>query len=146
MEVLRTSLVKKLKDADRKGRFEIYAPHVAGLKEGTCVDVHSKIAVIDDQWLRVGSANFSNRSMGLDTECDVAYEAGGNRSHRAAIAGCRDSLIAEHLGVAADDWRATLEAQGSYHAAIRALRREERTLRALDHLPELSDAAMAVVS
>ena len=146
MEVLRTRLVKKLRQADTKGRFEIYAPHVAGLKEGTCVDVHSKIAVIDDQWLRVGSANFSNRSMGLDTECDVAYEAGGNRAHRAAIAGCRDSLIAEHLGVTADEWRAALEARGSYHAAIRALRREERTLRALDHLPELSDAAMAVVS
>ena len=38
--------------------------------------MHSKIAVVDDQWLRVGSANFSNRSMGLDTECDVAFEAG----------------------------------------------------------------------
>ena len=146
MEVLRTRLVKKLRDADRKGRFEIYAPHVAGLKEGTCVDVHSKIAVIDDQWLRVGSANFSNRSMGLDTECDVAFEAGGDRAHRAAIAEVRDALIAEHLGVPPDEWRATLEAKGSFHAAIRALRREERTLKPLDHLPELSDAAMAVVS
>ena len=146
MEVLRTRLVKKLRDADRKGRFEIYAPHVAGLKEGTCVDVHSKIAVIDDQWLRVGSANFSNRSMGLDTECDVAFEAGGDRAHRAAIAEVRDALIAEHLGVPPDEWRAALEAKGSFHAAIRALRREERTLKPLDHLPELSDAAMAVVS
>jgi uncharacterized membrane protein YdjX (TVP38/TMEM64 family) len=146
MEVLRTRLVKKLRDADRKGRFEIYAPHVAGLKEGTCVDVHSKIAVIDDQWLRVGSANFSNRSMGLDTECDIAFEAGGDRAHRAAIAEVRDALIAEHLGVPPDEWRAALEAKGSFHAAIRALRREERTLKPLDHLPELSDAAMAVVS
>lgn len=146
MEVLRTRLVRRLRDADTKGRFEIYAPHVAGLKEGTCVDVHSKVAVIDDQWLRVGSANFSNRSMGLDTECDLAYEAGGNGAHRAAIAGFRDSLIAEHLGVTAEEWRAALEAHGSYHAAIRALRREERTLKPLDHLPELSDAALAVVS
>jgi phosphatidylserine/phosphatidylglycerophosphate/cardiolipin synthase-like enzyme/uncharacterized membrane protein YdjX (TVP38/TMEM64 family) len=146
MEVLRTRLVKKLRDADTKGRFEIYAPHVAGLKEGTCVDVHSKVAIIDDQWLRIGSANFSNRSMGLDTECDVAYEAGGNRAHRTAITDFRDRLIAEHLGVSAQQWHAALEAEGSYHAAIRALRREERTLKPLDHLPELSDAAMAVVS
>ena len=44
-----------------------------------------------------------------------------------------------------DEWRTALEAKGSFHAAIRALRRE-RTLKPLDHLPELSDAAMAVVS
>jgi phosphatidylserine/phosphatidylglycerophosphate/cardiolipin synthase-like enzyme/uncharacterized membrane protein YdjX (TVP38/TMEM64 family) len=146
MEVLRTRLVKRLRAADTKGRFEIYAPHVAGLKEGTCVDVHSKVAVVDDQWLRIGSANFSNRSMGLDSECDVTYEAGGNRAHRGAIAEFRDRLIVEHLGVPAEKWRATLEAEGSYHAAIRALRNEERTLKPLDHLPELSDAATAVVA
>lgn len=146
MEVLRTRMVRRLRDADTKGCFEIYAPHVAGLKEGTCVDVHSKVAVIDDRWLRVGSANISNRSMGLDTECDVAYEAGGNGAHRAAIAGFRDQLISEHLGVPAQQWRAALEAHGSCHAAIRALRREERTLKPLEHLAELSEAAMAVVS
>lgn len=146
MEVLRTRLVKKLRQADKKGRFEIYAPHVAGLKEGTCVDVHSKVAVIDDQWLRIGSANFSNRSMGLDSECDVAFEAGGDRAQQAAIAEFRNALVCEHLGVSLDEWRSALAAHGSWHAAIRALRCEERTLKPLDHLPELSESAMAVVS
>ena len=146
MEVLRTRLVKKLRAVDRKKRFEIYAPHVKGLKEGTCVDVHSKVCTIDDQWMRIGSANFANRSMGLDTECDVAFEAGGNRAHQAAIADFRDGLISEHLGVPLEQWRETLQASGSYHAAIGALRNEERTLKPLDHLPELSEAAMAVVS
>ena len=31
--------------------------------------------IIDDEYLRIGSANFSNRSMGLDTECDVAHRS-----------------------------------------------------------------------
>ena len=146
MEVLRTRLVKKLREADRMKRFEIYAPHIEGLKEGTCVDVHSKVCAVDDQWMRVGSANLANRSMGLDTECDVAFEAGGNRAHQAAIAYFRDGLIGEHLGVSVDQWREALQAHGSFHAAIRSLRKDKRTLKPLDHLPELSDAAMAVVS
>jgi phosphatidylserine/phosphatidylglycerophosphate/cardiolipin synthase-like enzyme/uncharacterized membrane protein YdjX (TVP38/TMEM64 family) len=146
METLRTRLVKKLREADAKGRFEIYTPHVAGLKEGTCVDVHSKVTVIDDRWLRIGSANFSNRSMGLDTECDIAFEPGGNRAQRIAVADFRDALICEHLGVPLERWREALEAHGSFHAAIRALRDEARTLKPLEDLPEVSDAAMAVIS
>ncbi|MGQ0652511.1 MAG: VTT domain-containing protein [Betaproteobacteria bacterium] len=146
METLRTRLVKKLREADGKGRFEVYYPHIAGLAEGTCIDVHSTVTVIDEQWLRIGSANFSNRSMGLDTECDLAFEASGDRAQQAAIADFRDGLIAEHLGVSVDEWRATRQARASYHAAIRALRREERTLRPLDQLPEASDAVMAVAS
>jgi phosphatidylserine/phosphatidylglycerophosphate/cardiolipin synthase-like enzyme/uncharacterized membrane protein YdjX (TVP38/TMEM64 family) len=146
MEALRTRLVKRLREADSKGRFEIYYPHVSGLKEGTCVDVHSKVTVIDDQWLRVGSANFSNRSMGLDSECDVAFEAGADRARRAAVEDFRDGLISEHLGVRVAQWRAALKEQRSCHAAIRALHSEARTLKPLERLPEASDAAMALIS
>src|SRR5262245_58932634 len=34
--------------------------------------IHSKVMVVDDRFLRVGSANMNNRSMGADTECDLA--------------------------------------------------------------------------
>ena len=37
-------------------------------------NVHAKIMVIDDRLLRVGSSNLNNRSMGFDTECDLAVE------------------------------------------------------------------------
>jgi uncharacterized membrane protein YdjX (TVP38/TMEM64 family) len=104
------------------------------------------VAVVDQQWLRIGSANFANRSMGLDSECDLTFEAGGNRAHQIAIVDFRDGLISEHLGVPVDKWRATLKELGSLHGAIRALRADERTLRPLDHLPELSEPAMTVVS
>ena len=57
MHVLRTELVRRLHAADTRGRFRIYYPHVPGLAQGTCVDVHSKMMVVDDQWLRIGSAN-----------------------------------------------------------------------------------------
>ena len=42
----------------------------------------------DDRILRVGSANLNNRSMGADTECDLAFEA-TSEAHRKYIAGLR---------------------------------------------------------
>jgi phosphatidylserine/phosphatidylglycerophosphate/cardiolipin synthase-like enzyme len=32
---------------------------------------------VDDDLVRVGSSNLTNRSMGLDAECDLAVEAEG---------------------------------------------------------------------
>ena len=45
-------------------------------KESTDTMMHSKVMIIDDRFLRIGSANLNNRSMGTDTECDLAIEAG----------------------------------------------------------------------
>ncbi|HEY3347463.1 MAG TPA: phospholipase D-like domain-containing protein, partial [Nitrospirota bacterium] len=39
------------------------------------VYVHSKVMVVDDRFLTVGSANLTNRSMSLDTEINVSWEA-----------------------------------------------------------------------
>ncbi len=100
MHVLRTRLLNELKKADRFGRFRVYYPHIPGLAEGCCLDVHSKMMVVDDRQLRIGSANLCNRSMGMDTECDVLIEARGEAHVAEVIRDFRDRLIAEHLGVA----------------------------------------------
>ncbi|RAI40902.1 VTT domain-containing protein [Rhodoplanes roseus] len=60
--------------------------------------VHSKVMVVDDRLLRVGSANLNNRSMGADAECDVALEA-ATEAERRAVARIRNRLIADHCGV-----------------------------------------------
>src|SRR3954469_23830226 len=57
MHVLRTRLIDRLRKADKHGRFVVYYPHVPGLQEGCCVDVHSKVMIADDRVLRVGSSN-----------------------------------------------------------------------------------------
>src|SRR3954470_6103312 len=100
MHVLRTRLIQRLKTADRHGRFHVYYPHIPGLTDMCCLDVHSKMMVVDDRQLRVGSANLCKRSMGMDTECDVLIESRGEAEVAAVIRGLRDRLIAEHLGVA----------------------------------------------
>ena len=61
------------------------------------VQIHSKVMIVDDRYLRVGSANLNNRSMELDTECDLVIE--GQTPHiRNRIAVIRDDLIREHTG------------------------------------------------
>jgi len=146
MHVLRTRLIKMLREADHNHRFEVYYPHVEGLKEGTCVDVHSKVMVVDDEWLRIGSSNISNRSMGMDTECDVVVEAAGDEEDRRAIRTFRDSAIAEHAGVEAADVTRSIAESGGMIAAMAQLGTPARKLMPLGELPDYPDAVIDAIS
>jgi phosphatidylserine/phosphatidylglycerophosphate/cardiolipin synthase-like enzyme len=125
MDTARDRLHEALRRRDVNGRFHLYHPVTTA---GAPIYVHAKIAIFDDHVLRVGSANLNNRSMRLDTEADVTVAADGP-AQAAAIAGLRDRLIAEHLGVAAETVAAEHAARGSLIAAIEALRGESRSLR-----------------
>ena len=99
--------------------------------------------VVDDQWLRIGSANLSNRSMGMDTECDVTLESGDDKAHRAAVRRFRDCLIAEHMALEPEDVTRAIEASSSVAAAVEKLRTNERGLTRLE-APEPTEAEIAV--
>ncbi|MGI9047347.1 MAG: phospholipase D-like domain-containing protein [Burkholderiales bacterium] len=144
MGVLRNKMIERMRAADSEGRFQVYFPHMPGLAAETCIDVHSKMMAVDDEYLRIGSANLANRSMGLDTECDVALEARGGDRVMKVIRHFRDSLIAEHLGVEVDAFAREREARGSLQHAIAALHSDARTLEPLVILEHYSDAAISV--
>ncbi len=146
MHVLRVRLIHELRSADPGGRFEVYYPHAEGLPEGQCVDVHSKLMAVDDEWLRIGSSNLSNRSMGLDAECDLLIEARGRRDVREAIRSFRNGLLAEHLGVEPARVARAIEDRGSLNGAIRALQSPERTLKVLNDLKQWPDALVDAVA
>jgi len=146
MHVLRTRLIQRLQKADRHGRFRVYYPHVPGLPEGNCVDVHSKLLIIDDALLRIGSSNLCNRSMALDTECDLVVEARGQARIAQAIGDFRDKLLAEHLDTQPERVREEIQRAGSVHGAIAAFREQTRTLRQFDELPEWPDTVLSVAS
>src|SRR5690606_6001140 len=112
--------------------FRIYVPRTA---KGQPIYVHAKVMIVDGRTLRIGSANMNNRSMGLDTECDVTI-AGTNEIER-TITAIRDDLIAEHLGVPADRVSTQIAKQGSLIAAIEHLRRRGRSLKTYK-VPELA--------
>src|SRR5258708_5017066 len=121
MSTLPPKLVRELRAADKNGRFHCYYPDVTGLCEGTCLDIHSKVMIVDDEWCRVGSSNLSNRSMGMDTECDITLEAQGDRKVAAAIRLFRDLLIGEHSGTTPAKVAKAHEAAGSMSATIESL-------------------------
>lgn len=70
----------------------VYPVSRGGGKEAA-VMVHSKLMVVDDRMLRIGSANLNNRSMGADSECDLIFEA-ESEEHRDFITSVRRRLIA----------------------------------------------------
>jgi uncharacterized membrane protein YdjX (TVP38/TMEM64 family) len=110
MGIGRQRFMAAFDDAALKSRIQFVAPTshareaaddeaaAAIAVDGTLpIHVHSKVLIVDDAYLRVGSSNLNNRSMGFDTECDVAIEA-QSAAERKAIASVRNRLIAEHWG------------------------------------------------
>ena len=95
------------------------------------VHIHAKLEIVDDRLLHIGSANLNRRSMGLDTECDLAVEA-TNDEERRRIIEIRNELVAHHLGVSADTLRGEVERHGSLIAAIDAAVGGEHTLEPID--------------
>jgi phosphatidylserine/phosphatidylglycerophosphate/cardiolipin synthase-like enzyme len=127
MGTARVKLLALVADADVHGRFRLYVPVTAGRRP---IYVHAKVLVVDDRLLRIGSANLNNRSMGLDTECDLSIEARDGDPRRdelaGAITGLRDRLLGEHLGVPPEAVAATVAGcGGSLLAAVERLRRQQ---------------------
>lgn len=132
MGVLRGHLLQRMRRADRYARLRLFYPTVPG-PSTDCVKVHAKVFVVDDRFVRIGSSNLNNRSMGLDTECDLALEAGGDARIATAIGGIRNRLLGEHLGCGARTMAARHGEIGSLARAIDTLRRGERTLTPFRH-------------
>jgi phosphatidylserine/phosphatidylglycerophosphate/cardiolipin synthase-like enzyme len=88
---------------------------------GRNIIVHAKLAIVDDEFLRIGSANLNNRSTGFDTECDLTFHAQSEENH-AFIAALRTRLAAHWLGCVSTELESAIASQGLLGAAIEALR------------------------
>ena len=131
MDGARLKLMAAIGHKDRRDRFRIYVPVTEGGKD---IYVHAKIAIVDDRLLRVGSSNLNNRSMGLDSECDVTIDAAlpANRETGPAMVSLRHRLLAEHLGCSEEQYAEAERQASSMVEAIEALRGEGKTLELLD--------------
>lgn len=134
MDAARVQLVREIAKAKHGDRLKVYYPRTT---RGEPIYVHAKTAIVDDRLIRVGSANLNNRSMGLDSECDVTIDTAlaANAGVEPAIARLRTSLLAEHLDVAENEVAAMFERTGSLIETIEALRSKGRSLELLDLVP-----------
>ena len=139
---LRAGLLKRLFDADRHSRLGIFYPVIPGADEAF-LTVRAKVLVVDDVLVRVGSSNLNNRSLALDTECDLAVEAGDNHEIKSGIARFRNTLLAEHLGTVPEAVAEAIAKQDSLLGAVHSLRGGERSLRILpDEITEIVETAL----
>lgn len=92
-------LSELLRVADAGGHsLRFLCSSVAG---GDCQDttfIHSKVLVVDDLLLFVGSANMTERSMTLDSELGLVWQAEADSVLASDIRNVRASLLAEHSG------------------------------------------------
>ena len=132
----RDRLLRRLKKADRYDRLRVAYPCVPCSDGEHQILIHSKLIIVDDVFLRIGSSNLNNRSIELDTECDVAIEASDEQTRR-TIMRLRDELLAEHLDCTPDVVRQTVEqSDGSLLRAIDCLNCRPRGLRGFDRITD----------
>jgi phospholipase D1/2 len=131
MNAGRRRFMDRLAAAGVGDRVKLMFPSIPGDDTGQGVMVHSKVMIVDDRLLRVGSANLNNRSMGTDSECDLAIEA-TSAEERASVARLRRRLLAEHLGLGSEELATMLAQHDSLLAAVARCADGERCLKNID--------------
>jgi phosphatidylserine/phosphatidylglycerophosphate/cardiolipin synthase-like enzyme/membrane protein YqaA with SNARE-associated domain len=117
MGLLRERILEVLDEADKFGRLGVYAPWVEQNGERKQIYVHSKVHIVDDRLIKVGSSNLSNRSMRLDTECDLAIEYADPSPE---IRRLRARLLAGYYKLDPEEVLSELDAKDSLRAWIDA--------------------------
>ncbi len=130
MGASRARMVEVINATEHADRFRIYNPVTA---KGAPIYVHAKVMIVDDCFLKVGSSNLNNRSLGFDSECDLSVElrpdAPEGKATSRAILDLRHDLLAEHLGTDIASFQAALEqTNGSLIRAIESLRTNHKSL------------------
>ena len=142
MDKTRFDFVAHLQAADAHGRFRAYSP-VTTL--GRTIIVHAKLTIVDNVLLRIGSANINNRSMGFDSECDLALEM-RDEAQATRLSELRTQLVAHWLGCSDEQVTTMLaRAQGRWCPALDRLR-ESGLVRLRPIVPGPMNALSALVA
>lgn len=130
MGASRARLIAFIEQTAHADRFHIYNPVTT---KRAPIYVHAKVMIVDDCFLKVGSSNLNNRSLGFDTECDLSVEVRPDdpaaEATSRAILNLRHDLLAEHLGTSIETLEAALERfDGSLIKAIKNLQTVGKSL------------------
>ncbi|MBS9477209.1 VTT domain-containing protein [Ancylobacter radicis] len=137
----RARVLQRLDASGVADRVRFVFPQVEREGAKAPVMVHSKVTIIDDRLLRVGSANLCNRSMGFDSECDLVIDA-DEETERRAVATVRNRLLGEHLGLSGEEVAVWFGRSGSLRAVVDGAARTGG--RALLPVPREGEADMLI--
>ena len=135
MGAFRDGAFRRMIAADTHRRLRIVYP-AASRAANVPTFIHSKVMVVDDELVRIGSANLSRRSMAVDSECDLAVEACGVSRVRDGVRHIRNRLVAEHLGLNPDEVADGIERAGSLRAFIDSRAEADHTLARVELVPD----------
>ena len=139
-------LLATLRDAARQSGHELrllYSESTGAADGAQPTFIHSKLLVIDDRFLTVGSANCTNRSFGVDSELNLVWESvEGEGAVSRDIARLRAKLLAEHAGIEHDERLEDLHALVEH---IDALLEKGTTRLRRRPVPELSENDLAAL-
>ncbi len=135
----RLEFMKVFDEAGLADRVRLLHPQVADGADVEAVMVHAKVMIVDDHFLRIGSANLNNRSMGADSECDLAIEA-SSEDERRKIAAIRNRHLGHFCGVSELAVADELEQSGSLIATATRLRHHGHSLHPVeDGIPDAKE-------
>jgi phosphatidylserine/phosphatidylglycerophosphate/cardiolipin synthase-like enzyme len=131
-------------EADAEGRIRAFCLATGAEVDGELmyrpIYVHAKVAIIDDLWATVGSANLNNRGMRDDTEMNVAV-LDADLSHNLRLL-----LWAEHLGLISEDSMLAISRHLAHqHQAKRLDDRATVLLKSLEELLAEPEAGMRLM-
>ena len=138
MGAFRDGAFRRMIAADAHKRLRIVYP-AASQAANVPTFIHSKVMVVDDEFVRIGSANLSRRSMAVDSECDLAVEACGVPRVRDGVRQIRNRLVAEHLGLNPDDVADGVERAGSLRAFMDSRSEADHTLARVELAPDTQE-------
>ncbi len=133
MDALRAKMLKDLREADVNNRLLVRFP---ACPEGKTTYVHAKLMIADDEFATVGSANLANRSMGLDTELNIAIDAADADNAdqiRQCIAAFRASLLGEFLHMDGAEVGAYWNENPSFNLVVGSLGRDGYSLKPVEY-------------
>jgi phosphatidylserine/phosphatidylglycerophosphate/cardiolipin synthase-like enzyme len=105
LELAQAELLDSLREEAARGghRLGVYCTGALDAEGGYHPTyIHAKLLMVDDRLLVAGSANLTNRSMGLDTELNLSWESVSPLPHtplKRSLTAVRLSLLGEHAGL-----------------------------------------------
>lgn len=130
----RTLLLRELRaEPFARERLRTYGPLVKSKDGDAQMMVHTKSFVVDDAVLHIGSANWSNRSMWLETELGITLDVRDDERLRDVITQRRHEMMAMYVGTDPATIAAAEEEHGSI---IPPIERSYDGIHRLESIPE----------